>query len=270
MDHALAAVRDEVGLVVAPATQRLGPFGGAPQLARLDATVHDCAVDDPGRDRRDVAHRDAHHHLVEQAHAARDVARDQRGLAGGEPTEGEQIRLVDSDGDADDSVGDRECGRRVAAADGSDGVGDEQHALRRDRHVGSQLLDDALRTGHPPASLRDLTSQQQDERRPARAQRRPVAPAGPQVIDIGPLPGPDAFLISPDQVRGNSEHLELVGVEAVSRVGEQRVRLVPRVAGERVQRGLHGTTVDDAACGFSPGWRSPLQHDFDQSRPRTG
>ena len=168
------------------------------------------------------------------------------------------------------SVGDRERGPGVAAADGSDGVGDEQHALRRDRHVGSQLLDDALRTGHPPASLRDLAAQQQGERRPARALRRPVAPPGSQVIDVGPLPRPDAFLISPDQVRGNSEHLELVGVEAVARVGEQRVRLVPRVAGERVQRGLHGTTVDDAAWASSPGWRSPLQHDFDQSRPGPG
>ena len=163
------------------------------------------------------------------------------GLAGGEPAEGEQIRLVDRDGDADDLVGDRERSLGVAAADRSDGVGDQQHAPRRDRHVGSQLLDDALRPGHPPASLRDLAAQQQGERRPARALRRPVAPPGSQVIDVGPLPRPDAVLIPPDQVRGNSEHLELAGVEAVARVGEQGVRLVPRVPGEHVEHGLHGT-----------------------------
>ena len=60
------------------------------------------------------------------------------------------------------------------------------------------------------------------------------------MIDVSPLPRPDAVLIPPDQVRGDSEHLELAGVEAVARVGEQRVRLVPRVPGERVERGLHG------------------------------
>ena len=104
----------------------------------------------------------------------------------------------------------------------------------------SQLLDDALRPCHPPACLRHLAAQQQDERRPARALRRPVAPTGTQVVDVGPLPGPDAVLVPPDQVRGHGEHLELVRVEVLARVGEQRVHLVPRMPSERVPRCLHG------------------------------
>ena len=133
--------------------------------------------------------------------------------------------------------------RAVSASpllDRSDGGGDEQHAPRRDRYVGSQLLDDALRACHPPARLRHLAAQHQGERRPARAQRRPVGTTGTQVLGVGPLPGPDAVLVPPDQVRGHGEHLELVRVEVLSRVGEQRVHLEPRVPSERFPRSLHG------------------------------
>ncbi len=127
----------------------------------------------------------------------------------------------------------------VATVESSESGGDQQHPSGRDR-LRAQLLDDALRARHPPACLCHLAAQQQDERRPARALRRPVAPTGPQVIEVGPLPRSDAVLVTPDQVRGNGEHLELVGIETVARVGEQRVCLEPGMTSERVLRCLHG------------------------------
>ena len=87
--------------------------------------------------------------------------------------------------------------------------------LRRDRHVGSQLLDDSLSlvpSTRPACAI--SPRQQQDESRPARGLRGPIAPTATQVIDVGPFPRPHAFLIPPNQIRGNSQHLELVRVEA--------------------------------------------------------
>jgi hypothetical protein len=173
----------------------------------------------------------------------RDVARHQRRLGSGEAAEGEQIGLVHRGSDRDDLVGDLARRSGVAGADRSDGIGDEQHAPRRDRDVGSQVLDDALGSCHPPARLRHLAAQQQDERCPARAQRGPVGSTGAQVLSMGPLPRPDAVLVPPEQVRRHREHLELVGLE-VHRIGEQGVHLEPRVPSERLPRSLHAPTVD--------------------------
>jgi hypothetical protein len=118
--------------------------------------------------------------------------------------------------------------------------GNQEHPSCCDRHVRAELLDDALRARHPCACLCHLATQKQDERRPARALRRPFAPTGMQVIEVGSLPGSDAVLVSPDQARGHGEHLELVGVETIARVGEQRVHLEPGMPSERVLRCLHG------------------------------
>ena len=141
--------------------------------------------------------------------------------------------------DGDDLVGELARGLSVAAVESGEGGGNQQHPSGRDRHVRSQLFDDALRARHPRACLRHLAAQQQDERRPTCALRCPVTPTGTKVVDMGPLPSTDAVLVSPDQVRGHGQHLELVGVETVARVGEQGVRLVPGMPSERITRCLH-------------------------------
>ncbi len=169
----------------------------------------------------------------------RNVACDQRRLGDGESAECHQIGLVHRGGNRDDLVGNIERGLGVTAAHRRDRGRNQQHAPRRNRYVASQFLDDAFGACHPPTRLRHVPAHHQCERRPARAQRGPVGTTAMHVLAMRPLPGPNALLVTPNQVRRHGEHLEHVRVEVLSRVGEQRVHLEPRVPTERFARSLH-------------------------------
>jgi hypothetical protein len=66
MNQASAGEGDELGLLVAPPGQDLGPLPRTSDLVRLDAREDNAAVDDARHDRRLRPGRRRHHRLVEQ------------------------------------------------------------------------------------------------------------------------------------------------------------------------------------------------------------
>ena len=65
VDEALPAVGNEVRLRGAPLVEGLGPLGGAAQLEDVDTRLDHRAVDDAGRDRRDLTRGHRHHRFVQ-------------------------------------------------------------------------------------------------------------------------------------------------------------------------------------------------------------
>ena len=66
VDRAAAREGEQVGLLVAPAGERIGPLACAPKLVNVLAGEDDPAVDDAGHDRVDALSGDRHHRLVEE------------------------------------------------------------------------------------------------------------------------------------------------------------------------------------------------------------
>ena len=81
MDETVAPERDEVGLGIAPARERLRPLPRATEIEYRLAQRDHLAVGDPGEHRGHLVCRDGDHDLVEQRHAVGDSAlQDQRSI----------------------------------------------------------------------------------------------------------------------------------------------------------------------------------------------
>ena len=105
MHEALAPEGHEVWLLLAPIRQDLGPLRGPTQIEGVDARRDDPAVDDPRRNRRDLAGRHRDHRVIEHPHAGGCVTERDGRLALAKQAEGEEVVVVASAADVDDAVG---------------------------------------------------------------------------------------------------------------------------------------------------------------------
>jgi hypothetical protein len=97
--EALATVRDQVWLCVAPLAQRRRPFVCAPQIRDFVTGLNHTAVNVAGEHGRYLARRDCHHRLVQQRYARGDLAKPDQGAASAVPGECEEIRIAEALGD---------------------------------------------------------------------------------------------------------------------------------------------------------------------------
>jgi hypothetical protein len=151
VDKAVAPERDEVRLRIEPPRERRGPFLRASQVVQLLACLDDCAVDDAGHDRRDLAGDHRGHRLVEQRDAALDIAHGDQGLPAAEPAECRQVAIAEPVRDGGDPLVGGERGRRVARHLRSQRLHDEEppalgavvagflHETRRPREPATRL-----------------------------------------------------------------------------------------------------------------------------------
>ena len=103
--EALPPVRHQVGLRRTPATERLGPLRGAAQVEGVHATLDHRAVDDARRHRRHLVGAERHHDLVEEPHAAGEVAGGDRRLAAREQPERQDVAVAEPPTDRHDLLG---------------------------------------------------------------------------------------------------------------------------------------------------------------------
>ena len=196
--------------------ERLGPLGRPPQVEHVHARLDDRAVDDPGRDRRDLAGRHRHHHLVEQAHAVA-RSRPSASAAWPRPSRPSASRSLSSNRRAMATISSGERRRpslrhRCSSASRNTGTRSKPRAGARRAPTSSS---EPRGAGEPPARLRHLAPEQEADRQPAGAPRRPVGIAAPGALEVRPLPRPAALLVATDQVGGDGEPLEVVGLQRV-------------------------------------------------------
>src|SRR4029077_10300834 len=96
MHEAAAAVRNEVGLLLAPACQNSRPLLRATQLVNLLARQDHAAVDDPRDDRRELSGDRGHHCLVEQREPLSDTTALDEDAALRMHREGKEIRVAET------------------------------------------------------------------------------------------------------------------------------------------------------------------------------
>ena len=114
MDQALAAVRHQVGLGVAPGAQRVRPLRRALQVEQLHALEDHRAVHDARGDRPDLARGHRHHDLVEPRGATGRVAQGDQCLAVPQGPERAQVGVTEPATDV--RCRDREVTRRGGIA----------------------------------------------------------------------------------------------------------------------------------------------------------
>ena len=153
-DEAVAAERDHVGLRLPPALQRRGPFLRAPEVEHRLARLDDGAVDDPRRDRRDLAGDHRGHRLIEEGDATSSLHHGDQRLPATEPAHRPEVRVIEPLGDGGDLLEDRE---RVGRAPGHQGL----ERLRDQQEPGldpviAGLLHEPRAAGKPAASLGHL------------------------------------------------------------------------------------------------------------------
>ncbi len=234
--EALPAVRHEVGLRRAPVVEGLGPFGGAAQLEDVDTRLDHRAVDDAGRDRRDLARRHRHHRLVHRAQPGGELAARQRRLPAAEQPERQHVAIPARVGDGDDPCGEL-AGSRPASSDSSAARNDGTSSSPVTAHVGpapstrrSARASQPLPRAASPCSSRIIPSQN-----PHRAARSRVADV--EVGEVGPLPRLHADRGLADQEGRNRQPLLVVHVER-RRLREHVERSAPRATFERLAPSL--------------------------------
>ena len=99
MNEAAAGERLQVGLPVAPASQRRSPLPRAAHLVHLLQGEDHAAVDDARDLRRELARGDRHHGLVEEREAVLDPARFDEHLTAGVTGERSSVGVPEALGD---------------------------------------------------------------------------------------------------------------------------------------------------------------------------
>ena len=222
MDEAAAGERDEVLLLLAPARERDRPLLRAAQLVDLLAALDDGAVDEAGRDRRQLAGRHGDHRLVEQREAGLDVA----------AADAHDALLVHRD---------REQVGVSEALPGLRGRGELAlvAALERCQQRQVAALDavsvaqQPLRAGEPAARLGGVAAQRQEQPDPERAADGRLDRAGLHVRAVRPFQLDQVLGLVAEHVGGQGEQLEVLGAEISGR-RQRGMGLLPRPSGARL------------------------------------
>ena len=209
-DETLPAIRNQVGLGLAPVAERLGPFLHAAHVEQLEAGLDDAAVDGADDDGRELARGDGHHHLVHQrdalVHRAEPHDRAGTTLLGQVDQVPVAETLADDDRLREDVAGLLE----VSFHDGLDRGGHEQVAAL---HAVGPCGKKAFGTRCPTGRTRHLATSAQFEDQPDRA------PGGAQRVALGEeglMRARERVLagfVSTAEVRRHAQMLEVLPIE---------------------------------------------------------
>jgi hypothetical protein len=222
----VSSERDEVGLGVAPARERGGPFSSATQIADLAAGRDDGAVRDPGEHRRHLARGDPGHDLIQQRSAGAAPTLHYQTHALAEARHGKQIGVAETVADRDAPGEGRFCPCGVSARHLGERVPGEKPRMF---WAFFAVFDHAPGACEPSHRRRDFSPEHQigpDQKCVSRGAPRIVVPNG---FVVSAHPRASGRIIAPYQVGGEREMFEVV--ELKRRVGvrrrEPRIRLGP-------------------------------------------
>ena len=211
VDEAPAGERPEIGLSFAPARQRRRPLLRAAQLVDVLAREDDAAVDDAAGDRRNLAHRDGNHRLIQQSKAFAQLAVPHEEF----PLHmcGERREICVSEAMADLHCS---CSRGDRAFEVAAGLVLERH---RDQHVpllgalAPFAFDQPLCAAEPPGGRPDLTAEHEVRADPEGTTRRTQRVTAAGMPLVGPLEDLHPFVLVAEHVRGRRQKLEILGRE---------------------------------------------------------
>jgi hypothetical protein len=211
MDETVAAVREEAGLRIAPATERLRPFPRATDVEDRLTHGDDLAVGDPRERRGDLICRDGDHDLVEQRDPLRDASLEDERVSLPESRERRRVDVAEPL---------RDVSRLSEARLRPVRFSLEQEG-QRCQHEQPRVLDalvvsapeDSAAAGHPALGRCEIASEEELERVPEGRTCRALRLASPQPLTVRRRPRIIALVVSPDHVRGNSKALEILDVQ---------------------------------------------------------
>ena len=232
----VAAIRDDLGLGVAPAAERLGPLARPRDVERFVARVECDAVDDSHVLRGQVVAGDGDHYFVEKSGPRGDFAAMNEGASLAESGQQDEVAGPEA---ASDRHGVGEVDVRLVEVSFqlvTDSREEHQVPVHR-AFVAARVLERSRGATEPPVGVRRLAPHQ-PESEMGSGTRRALEVADACVCLVGATERGFARLVAPDQKRRAGEQLELGPVELSGLVGrrEHGVRLTPGVAGEQIPR----------------------------------
>ena len=238
MDETVASERNEVGLRVAPARERLRPLPRATEIEHRLTQGDHLAVGDPGEHRRNLVCRDRDHDLVQQRHALGDSSLQDQRVPAAEPREHRR-------------VGDPRSARRSPPPRRSSRMHvcvSLEQARQRGEHpqpglldaVAAAVLQDPAAAGDPAHRRSQVAPEEEPERLPERAACGALRFAAAQPRVVGGDPGLFASVVSPDHVRGNRKALEILDVQLPLTMSRRQLgeRITPHPTLERAAGSL--------------------------------
>jgi hypothetical protein len=210
MHKAIASERNDLGLRIAPAGERVGPFPRTTDIENRLTQGDHLAVGDSRERRRDLVCGDRHHDLVEQRRAVGHPPLEDQRVPAAQPREQRRVGIRKALGDLPGFDKTR-IGARVSA----------EQAWQRGEHPQPGLLDAvAAALVHEPSAAGDpahrrsqIAAEEEAERMPKRTASGAFGFASRQPRAMGADPCLFAGLISSEHVRGNRKALEILAVQ---------------------------------------------------------
>ena len=248
VDQALAAVRDQVGVGVAPRAQREDPLLGAGDLEQPLAGDDRPAGDQPRGLRRERVGLDGDHRLVHEGHTAVPVAELDQRLAPTEPADGGHVGVgvpLTQLHHLDEPL---ECRRGIAGLEQA-----QRHRCQQQAAFGTvEVAEQLVGAGQPARPSAGPALVHQAEPQPERAAGRGRTGTGVHASVDGPG-GPVVPAVGPGEVGEGGQAAPLL--DAVRLRGHEAVEgLTPR--GCRPGAGLHLCSLPET-CPPGQGERGP-------------
>ena len=262
MHQALAPVRHQAGLRLAPTGQRRRPLPGPAHVEDLLARLDHRAIDEPGEDRRHLAGRHRDHHLIEQGHPIRRFSHADQSPALAHPAVNRQVLVAEADADTRRPL-ERGMGSRWILVKGLNRDGQEQ--IPPLHTVVVHLVEQPLGSGEPSAAPCHLAPQQKSLGEPARAPGGSHHIPQPQALVMGTEPSVVAVDVRADQVRRHRQPLQILQSERPLPIRGRQLgeRIPPRVSPEELP-----ATIQQIGHGHSlPQHDSPLPRAHQRTPP---
>jgi cysteine desulfurase len=231
---------DQVGLIVAPTPQRLGPFDRPPECETFVASFDHAAIHDACDHRGDVARRDSDHRLVEERNTDRRSTSSNVCAAFFAHRKGKEVVLTCALGRFGHAAG--YLGRKLVRTFERcpDCFGHQEVCPF---HVLSiQSIRQALATPEPASGGTDLASLQVSDSCPGRGADGIRKRIGTFVGEMGASDDADETVLATEHEGADSELLEVESRQRSLRLcnGERVVGVLPSLPGEERQRTLDG------------------------------
>jgi len=153
----------------------------------------------------------------------RGLSRPDEGLADAEATERHELRVPEALADPGRLIEGGVEGCVVTREHAPDRL--EQDQVPPLHAIVSAIVQQPLATGEPPAALGRLALDQRGEAEPERAPRRPRGRASAQKHVMRPRPDVGALRVPADQVGGDREPLEVLGLERRLAIRGRQLRI---------------------------------------------
>ncbi len=255
VDETVAAERNDVGLCIAPTSERLCPLPRATEIEHRLTQGDHLTVGDPREHRRHLVCGDRDHDLVQQRHALGDSSLEDQRVPAAQPREHRRVGVGQA-------LGDRPCLDEalthvwVSLEQGRQ-RGEHQQPGLRDA-VATALLQKPATAGHPAHRWSQVAPEEEAERLPERTLCRALGVASTQPLVMGGHPGLLARVVAPDHVRGNGKALQILGPQPAHPLSRRQLgeRVTPhpplkRTAGSLSSIG-HGHRRHDTPRGPPP------------------